>query len=100
VWVAGLMMCGLALPFGWVAVKLRGFLGAVGAIIGATAASQILASLGVGAWVPYVAPSLWAGAAGPDAASAVTTLALAGAIAFSALGGWALIRAFASARLD
>ncbi|MGC4175481.1 ABC transporter permease [Demequina sp.] len=100
VWVAGLVMCALAAPFGWVAVRFRGYLGAVGATIAATAASQILASLGVGAWVPYVAPALWSGAAGPDAAEAISPVSLLLAIAFAAFGAWAGVRAFARARLD
>jgi len=100
VWAAGLITAALALSFAWVAVASRGYLGAAAAIIAVTAASQILASLGVGAWVPYVAPALWAGAGGPDAAAAVGPGALALATGFAIVGAWASVRAFARARLD
>jgi ABC-type transport system involved in multi-copper enzyme maturation permease subunit len=100
VWAAGLITSALAIPFAWVAVAARGYLGAVATIIGVTAASQILASLGLGTWVPYVAPALWAGAGGADAAAAVGPAALGVALAFACLGTWWSVRAFAAARLD
>jgi hypothetical protein len=100
VWAAGLMMCALALPFGWVAARLHGYLGAVGAIVGVTAASQVIATLGVGAWFPYVAPALWAGAGGATAAQSVNGATVIVAMAFAAFGAWATVQTFASARLD
>ncbi|WP_062290051.1 ABC transporter permease [Demequina phytophila] len=100
VWVAGLLMAALALGFGWVAVRSRGYLGAAGAIIAVTAASQILAMLGTGAWVPYIAPAMWAGAGGPEEAAAIGPWSLVLAAAFAAAGCWAAVRAFAHARLD
>ncbi|WP_062462494.1 ABC transporter permease [Demequina soli] len=100
VWVAGLLMAALALGFAWVAVRLRGYLGAAGAIIAVTAASQILAMLGVGAWVPFIAPAMWAGAGGAAEAATIGPASLALAVAFAALAAWASVRAFARARLD
>jgi ABC-type transport system involved in multi-copper enzyme maturation permease subunit len=97
---AGLVTAALAIPFGWVAVATHGYLGAVATIIGVTAASQILASLGLGTWVPYVAPALWAGAGGADAAAVVGPAPLAVALAFACLGAWWTVRAFSRARLD
>jgi ABC-2 type transport system permease protein len=99
-WVGALLMGALGLPFGWVAVRFRGYLGAVGGIIAVTAVSQIVAGLGLGRWVPYVAPALWVGAGGADAADSVGPLHLAWALAFAALGTALAVRAFARARLD
>ncbi|MDN4475210.1 ABC transporter permease [Demequina sp. SYSU T00192] len=100
VWLAGLLMAALALGFGGIAVLTRGYLGAAGAIVGVTAASQILAMVGLGAWVPYVAPAMWAGAGGPEEAAAIGPMSLAIAVAFAAAAVWASVRAFAHARLD
>ena len=99
-WAAGTMMGLLGIPFGLLAIVTRGYLGALGGIIGVTAVSQILASLGVGRWVPYVAPALWAGAGGDQASSGVGAAHLLWALAFAGLGAWAAVRAFARARLD
>ncbi|MCB2411652.1 ABC transporter permease [Demequina sp. TTPB684] len=93
--VAGVLMGLLGLPFGWVAVRSRGYIGALGGIIAVVAASQILASLGLGRWVPYVAPALWAGAGGDEAATSVGVPQLLWALAFAGLGAWAAVRAFA-----
>lgn len=99
-WAAAVIMGLLGIPFGWLAVVTRGYLGALGGIIGVTAVSQILASLGVGRWVPYVAPAVWAGAGGDHASSDIGAPHLLWALAFAALGAWAAVRAFARARLD
>ena len=92
--VATVLMGLLGLPFAWVAVTTRSYLGAVGAIIGVTAVSQILASLGVGRWVPFVAPAIWAGAAGPDAARDIGPVHLLLSLAAAVLGAAAVVRAF------
>lgn len=99
-WAAGTMMGLLGIPFGWVAVVTRGYLGALGGIIGVTAVSQILTGLGVGRWVPYVAPAVWAGAGGDDASAGIGVVHLAWAVVFAGLGAWAATRAFSRARLD
>lgn len=91
--VAASLMGLLGLPFAWVAAATRGYLGAVGAIIGATAVSQILASIGVGRWVPYVAPAIWAGAGGADAAGGILTVHLLWSLLIAILGASAAIRA-------
>jgi ABC-type transport system involved in multi-copper enzyme maturation permease subunit len=97
---AGLIMGLLGLPFGWVAVRFRGYIGALGAIIGTVAVSQIVASVGLGHWAPYVAPALWAGAGGEDASASIGVAHLLWALAFAAFGAWAAVRAFARATLD
>lgn len=99
-WAAGTMMGLLGIPFGWLAIVTRGYLGALGGIIGVTAVSQILASLGVGRWVPYVAPAVWAGAGGNQASSGIGAVHLLWALAFAGFGAWAAVRAFARASLD
>ena len=90
---AAVLMGLLGLPFAWVAVVTRGYLGAVGAVIGATAVSQILASLGVGRWVPYVAPALWAGAGGSEPALAISPVHLLWSLVAAAVGAAAAVRA-------
>lgn len=99
-WTAGVLMGLLGVPFGWLAVVTRGYLGALGGIIGVTAVSQILAGIGVGRWVPYVAPAVWAGAGGDVASSGIGSVHLLWAVVFAVLGAWAAVRAFAGARLD
>jgi ABC-2 type transport system permease protein len=99
-WIAGLFMGALALPFAWVAVRFHGYLGATASIIAVTAISQVLASLGVGGWVPYVAPELWSGAGGVEAAAGVGIAQLAWAAAFIVAGTWLSVRAFATVRID
>lgn len=99
-WVAGLMMSALALPFAWLAVRFRGYLGATGAIIGVTAIGQVLASVGVGEWVPYVAPALWAGAGGAEIAAGIGAVHLVSAMAFAVVGAWLSVRSFARVRLE
>ncbi len=100
VWGASAIMALLGLPFACVAVVTRGYLGAIGVLIGTTAISQILAAVGVGRWTPYVAPPMWAGAGGPEQALLVGPIHLIWAMAFAAIGTYAAVRAFAHARLD
>jgi len=92
--VAANLMGLLGLPFAYVAASTRGYLGAVGSIIGVTAVSQILASIGVGRWVPYVAPAMWAGAGGAEAAHEILGIHLLWSVAFVVLGVFAALGAF------
>ncbi len=100
VFCAGAITGLLGLPFGLVAILGRGFLSAFTALIIVTAISQMLASIGWGYWVPYVAPALWAGAGGADAAAGVGPEHLAVAVAFALLGGAATIAAFRRVRIS
>lgn len=61
----------LAYPLAFVASAARGYLPALAALILIVVATQILTVIGVGAWVPYAATSLWAGMAGPAAAATI-----------------------------
>jgi ABC-2 type transport system permease protein len=96
---AGAMTGLLGLPFGLVAIATRGYLGAFTALVVVTAASQILASIGWGYWVPYVAPALWAGAAGADAATAVRPEHLALTLSFALVGAAATVASFRRVRI-
>jgi ABC-type transport system involved in multi-copper enzyme maturation permease subunit len=96
---AGVLTGLLGLPFGWVAIATRGYLAAFTSIVVATALSQMLASIGWGAWVPYVAPALWAGAGGSAGAATVGPAHLALAAAFALAGAATTVAAFGRFRL-
>jgi ABC-2 type transport system permease protein len=61
----------LAYPLAFIASAARGYLPAVAGLILIVVVTQILTVLGVGAWVPYAATSLWAGMGGPAAAAMI-----------------------------
>ena len=61
----------LAYPLAFIASAARGYLPAVAGLILIVVVTQILTVLGVGAWVPYAATSLWAGVGGPAAAATI-----------------------------
>ena len=61
----------LAYPLAFIASAARGYLPAVAGLILIVVITQILTVLGVGAWVPYAATSLWAGMGGPAAAATI-----------------------------
>jgi ABC-2 type transport system permease protein len=67
----------LAYPLAFIASAARGYLPAVAALILIVVATQILTVIGVGAWVPYAATSLWAGMGGPEAAATIAPQHLA-----------------------
>ncbi len=84
--VASVLSGLLAMPFGWVATVVRGYFGALAAIILLVMATQIIVTLGAGGWFPYAAPSLWAGMAGADAAALIRPVQLALVPAVGAAG--------------
>ena len=61
----------LAYPLAFIASAARGYLPAVAGLILIVVITQVLTVLGVGAWVPYAATSLWAGMGGPAAAATI-----------------------------
>ena len=61
----------LAYPLAFIASAARGYLPAVAGLILIVVVTQILTVLGVGAWVPYAATSLWAGMGGPAVAATI-----------------------------
>jgi ABC-2 type transport system permease protein len=58
----------LVTPFALAASVFRGYLAAVGVMLGAVFAAQVVALLGYGGYFPWSVPALAAGLAGPDAA--------------------------------
>lgn len=68
----GVLMSLGALPAAWVASVARGYLPGIGAVLGIVILSQLATAFGGGAWVPWAAPVLWAGAAGKVAAEQIT----------------------------
>lgn len=97
---AGAIMGLLGLPFGWLAIRTRGYMGAFGGLIFVTAFGQLSAAVGWGYWVPYVVPALWAGAGGADAAALVTPWELGFALAFAVAGGVVTVDAFRRVRVS
>jgi ABC-2 type transport system permease protein len=61
----------LAYPLAFIASAARGYLPAIAGLILIVVITQILTVLGVGAWVPYAATSLWAGMGGPAVAATI-----------------------------
>ena len=72
--LAGVAGAWLALPFAWVATVGRGYLPAVGALLGIVMVSQVVVLLGGGSWFPWAVPSLLVGAGGAEAAADVSAL--------------------------
>ena len=50
----------IAVPAAWAATIGRGLLPGIAASVGIVVLAQVMAVIGVGAWVPFVAPALWA----------------------------------------
>lgn len=76
----------LALPLAFVASVRRGYLPAIGGLLGLVVATQVATVAGVGAWFPWAAPSLWAGMGGAAAAATVTPVQLLTAVPVGAVG--------------
>ena len=76
----------LAVPFAVVATAARSALAGVGAVIGVIVLTQIVTVIGVGAWFPFAAPSLWLGMGGPEVSVSPGQLVLVVPVAAA---GWA-----------
>lgn len=94
-----LLMSLLTLPLAWVASARRGYLPAVGALLGIVVVTQIATVAGAGAWFPWAAPGLWAGMGGQAAAAAVTPVQLLLAVPVGAIGAAATVRWWSTAEL-
>lgn len=66
----------LALPIGFVASALRGYLPGIAALIGTIMVTQVITLTGAGGWFPYAAPGMWSGMGGADLAATVLPLQL------------------------
>ncbi|WP_400996974.1 ABC transporter permease [Agromyces sp. GXQ0307] len=64
----------IAVPAGWVATIGRGLLPGIAATVGIIVVAQVSAIADVGAWVPFVAPALWAIAPDEVPAAALLTV--------------------------
>lgn len=89
----------LALPVTFVASVRRGYLPAIGALLGIVIVTQVATVAGAGAWFPWAAPGLWAGMGGQAAAVAVTPLQLALALPVGVLGAVLTTRWWSTAEL-
>jgi ABC-2 type transport system permease protein len=89
----------LTLPLAWVASVRRGYLPAVGALLGLVVVTQIGTVAGAGAWFPWAAPGLWAGLGGAAAAAAVTPVQLLLAVPVGAAGTLGTLRWWSTAEL-
>lgn len=84
--VIGLLTVALAMPLGFVASALRGYLPGIGVLLGIVIVTQVLAVVGVGGWFPYAAPGMWSGMGGAEVAATVTGVQLLLALPVGAAG--------------
>ncbi|MGP3989323.1 ABC transporter permease [Streptomyces sp. 3N207] len=68
-------------PLAWLATVTRGYLGAVGGLIGLVVATQLVTSFGSGGWFPWAVPGLWSGLGGAEFQVAGVQLVLPVAVA-------------------
>ncbi|NCT91999.1 ABC transporter permease subunit [Cellulomonas sp. APG4] len=87
--VVGVPSVLLALPLGWVAGVGRGYLPAIGALLGLVVVTQVVTVLGAGAWFPWAAPGMWSGMGGAELAATVTPVQLLLAVPVGAVATWA-----------
>lgn len=83
------LTAGLAVPAAWVASLARSLLAGIGAVVGLVVIAQVGVAAGTGAWLPLVAPALWAfdtgAVSGPQLAMSLTVPVLFGALT---IGTW------------
>lgn len=84
--VIGLLTMVLAMPLGYVASALRGYLPGIGVLLGIVIVTQVLAVVGVGGWFPYAAPGMWSGMGGAEVAASVSAVQLLLALPVGAAG--------------
>lgn len=75
----------LALVAGLVATWTRGYLSAVGTIIGAVVLAVIAVFVGVGGWFPFAAPGIWAASPGSGVPTSIMMIQLLMVIPVAAL---------------
>lgn len=91
----GLLTALIAVPAGWAASLGRGLLPGIAAAVGIMAVAQIATLAGVGAWIPFVAPAVWALQPAPD-----TALALLPVPVVPLVFGFALVHLWRRLQLD
>lgn len=82
--ISGSCLLSSVLPIAWVATRWRGYLAGIGGTLATLVATNLAAGFGIGHYLPWAIPTLWA--AGD---STVPTAALAIPLAVGLLGGWA-----------
>ncbi len=85
----------LAVPSAWIASLARSVLAGIAATIVLMIVAQVCAILGIGAWIPIVAPALWA-----IAPSSVPPAALAGVLVVPLVFGAATAFVWSRMQLD
>lgn len=74
-------------PLAWLATVTRGYLGAVGGLIGLVVLTQLVTSFGGGGWFPWAVPGLWAGFGGTEIQVRKLQFVLPVVVALISVGG-------------
>jgi ABC-2 type transport system permease protein len=94
-WVLTVFSALLAVPAGWATTLGRGLLPGIGVTIGIVVLAQVGVLSGVGGWVPFAAPALWAMGLAP-----VTVAQLLLPLLVPVLFGFATARSWSRLQLD
>ena len=97
--IAGIACAWLALPFAWVATVGRGYLPAIGALLGVILVSQVVVLLGGGSWFPWAVPALLVGTGGAEAAVSVSGVGVLLVVVVGAAASGATVRAWSRLQL-
>lgn len=84
----------LAMPCAWVATVSRGILAPVGTAVGLIVLAQVSVFAGIGAWLPFTAPGVWAGLSIGVGAQAVSWWQLSAVVPTAGLFSWLTLRAW------
>ncbi|MFJ6215675.1 ABC transporter permease [Streptomyces sp. NPDC092296] len=77
-------------PLAWLATVTRGYLGAVGGLVGLVVVTQLVTSFGGGGWFPWAVPGLWAGFGGAEIQVGGMQFALPVVVALISVGATAV----------
>lgn len=89
VWLTAVLLGASALPVMWVATRWRGYLAGIAAALGLVVVTNVAAGFGLGSYLPWAVPVLWA-TPGTGIPAAMLALPVAAAL----LGGLATRRAW------
>ena len=94
VFTAGICsICG-ALPIAWVSTRWRGYLPGIGATLAILVVTNLAAGFGLGHYIPWAIPTLWA-----SHNSGVPTIALAMPLLVGLIGAWLTRRSWINLQL-
>lgn len=91
---AGISIVFSALPAAWVATRWRGYLAGIGATLAIVVATNIAAGFGVGEYIPWAIPFLWA-----TPGLGLPTGALSAPVVIGLAGVWATYRSWSHLQL-